>query len=159
MAGSSAVVQARSVSFRRAPGSNVLRWVLNWSYFQVSSGCDAAGSPPRPPPPRPRPATAGSRGGAGGPLTTGAENCIEVFLRIRTTKSRISTYRARRVSASLALSCAGCRRRQGLPHGLQLGDGTNLSGSRLGRSGRFTKDPPNQRQILRRDLLSLARRW
>src|SRR6476620_1809074 len=92
-----------SVSFRRAPGSNVLRWVLNCSYFQVSSGCDAAGSPPRPRPP-PRPATGGGPGAGGGPLTTGAENCIEVSLRIRTTKSRISTDRARRVSASAALS-------------------------------------------------------
>src|SRR5688572_4820742 len=92
-----------SVSFRRAPGSKVRRWVLNWLNFQLSSGWDAAGSP-RPPPPRPRPAKAGSRGGAGGPLTTGAENCTEVFVRIRTTKSRISTYRARRSSASVGLS-------------------------------------------------------
>src|SRR4051812_20398009 len=91
-----------SVSFRRAPGSNVLRPVLNCSYFQVSSGCDAAGRPPRPRPP-PRPATAGVSGAGGGPLTTGAENCIDVFLRIRTTKSRISTDRARRVAASAAL--------------------------------------------------------
>src|SRR5204862_6378199 len=113
--------------------SNVLRCVLNWLYFQLNSGWDAAGSPATRPPggitPRPagagptaRPAAAGSRGRAG-PLTTGAVNCIEVSLRIRTTKSRISTQRARRVSDSFALSLpeAGAGNAFHMPCSLAMG--------------------------------------
>ena len=93
----------------------------------------------------------GHVGGAGGPLTSGAVNCIAVFLRMRTDE--IAHLNVARTKAfRLGTELRGCRRRQRLPHGLQLRDRTNLSPSRFRRSDRFTKDSPNQRQILGRDL-------
>ena len=147
-----------SVSFRSAPGSNVRRWVLNWLNFQLSSGCDAAGSP------RGRPSTAPSpRDGRvtrrrGGPFTTGAENCMEVFVRIRTTKSRISTYRARRSSASVALSL----RDAGAGNAFHMACSLAMGPTSARRGWVATADSPRSAKSTANTSarpLSLARRW
>ena len=159
-----------SVSSAERLDRNVLRCVLNWVYFQVSSGCDAAGNPPAGIPRhyhghlyllRIRSCRIGGGcGGGGGPITTGAENCIAVCLRIRTTKSRISTHRARRDAASLALSLRDAGRRQRLPHGLQLGDRDQLLASGCGEGATFSpRIPQINGKYFGRDLLVAPPYW
>jgi hypothetical protein len=58
-------------------GSESRRCEANARSFQFIKGCDAAGNP----------------------FTTGAANCIAVWFRILTTKSRIATHLARTHSA------------------------------------------------------------
>ena len=106
-----------SVSLRRSLGSLSRRWEANSRSFQFSSGCDPAGNP----------------------FTTGAANCIAVWFRILTTKSRISTHFARTTSGWFAAGAG-----QISPHLLQLQHRTKRAG--------IVQNLPHHGQILRAHL-------
>src|SRR5215831_16435419 len=93
-----------SVSFRRALGSDSRRWVLNARSFQFINGWDPAG--------RPR--------------TTGAANCMAVWFRIRTTKSRIAMHWAR---GAVALGAPGAGNARHMDCSLATGPTSCLAAS------------------------------